>query len=79
LVGAAAAYFSAELTLDANSYWRFLVWYVIVGILWLAVLLPMVPRRFLAGAPEFLFAFGLVESKKGGGGSGGGASSKKTE
>lgn len=64
LVAAAAAYFSAELTLDANSYWRFLVWYVIVGILGLALCLPLVPRRFLAGAPEFLFAFGLVESKK---------------
>lgn len=67
LVGAAAAYFSAELTLDANSYWRFLVWYVIGGILVLAACLPMVPKRFLAGfdaAPEFLFAFGLVERKR---------------
>ena len=38
----------------------FTVWYVIVGILGLALCLPMVPRRFLAGAPEFLLDFGLV-------------------
>ena len=38
----------------------FSVWYVIVGILGLALCLPMVPRRFLAGAPEFLLDFGLV-------------------
>ena len=59
-VGAAAAYFSAELALDANSYWKFLVWYVIVGITALALCLPMVPRRFLAGVPEFLLEFALV-------------------
>lgn len=66
LVGAAAAYFSSELMLDANSYWRFLVWYVIVGILGLAVCLPFVPTRLLVGAPEFLYAFGLVERKAAG-------------
>jgi hypothetical protein len=28
--------------------------------------LPLVPRRFLAGAPYFLFSFGFLSSAKGG-------------
>ena len=50
-------YFGAELTLEANSYWRFLVTYVIGGIVFMATALPLLPRRFLRAAPEFLFGF----------------------
>jgi hypothetical protein len=51
------AYFGAELTLETNSYWRFLVLYVIGGILFMAAILPLLPRRFLRGAPTFLLGF----------------------
>ena len=50
-------YFGAELTLEANSYWRFLVSYVIGGIVFLAAATPLLPRAFLRAAPEFLFGF----------------------
>ena len=50
-------YFGAELTLEANSYWRFLVTYVIGGIVFMATALPLMPRKFLRAAPEFLFGF----------------------
>ena len=50
-------YFGAELTLETNSYWRFLVSYVIGGIVFLAAATPLLPRAFLRAAPEFLFGF----------------------
>lgn len=59
---AAHAYFGAELTLDRNSYWRFLVYYIIGGILFLAATLPLVPKRFLRGfSPATLGLFGYED------------------
>ena len=63
VVVGAGVYFSAELTLPANSFWRFFVIYVIVGIVAFAVCLPLVPVRLLEGAPDFLYTFGFLSRK----------------
>lgn len=63
VVVGAAVYFSAELTLSVNSFWRFFVVYIIVGIVGFAVCLPLVPVRLLEGAPDFLYAFGFLSRK----------------
>ena len=50
-------YFGAELTLETNSYWRFLVSHAHrLGIVFLAAA-RRAPRAFLRAAPEFLFGF----------------------
>ena len=49
-------YFGIELTLEANSYWRFLVSYVIGGIVFWRRR-AAAARAFLRAAPEFLFGF----------------------
>lgn len=84
-VVAAHAYFASELTLEANSYWRFLTNYVIGGILVTAAALPLVPGRLLADAPEFFFGFygflrrGRGAGEKAGRKEGGAKEDKKSE
>ena len=57
--------YNGDLNEESNVYWRFLVLYVIGGISFMAILLPLLPRKFLKGAPTFLFNFvGFLKEPK---------------
>lgn len=57
--------FGTDLSYEKYEYWRFLVLYVIGGISCLAVALPLMPKKFLKGAPSFLFNFfGFLKEPK---------------
>ena len=57
-------YFGAELTLEANSYWKFLVSYVIERDRVLAAAAALLPRAFLRAAPGFSSVLRVPEAAR---------------